>query len=154
MKILEKTLSWEIRDHGHSLVSTMSRWAATSARDWGRYFSTQGVALPSDDAFTMLLHLSLSFVLPFMVSSPSSSMSIRETTSVMLAMWWLSYPMLSKSWLWSRVSHSDFHFHCLVWWRELFLGWKGDCYDLAIAVVRRFFHPIFILPPYSLPGLF
>ena len=24
----------------------MSRWAATSARDWGRYFSTHGAALP------------------------------------------------------------------------------------------------------------
>jgi len=28
----------------------MSRWAATSARDWGRYFSTQGAALPPEES--------------------------------------------------------------------------------------------------------
>ena len=75
---------WEReRERVTKLVSTMSRWAATSARDWGRYFSTQGVALDSPGTTTFLPLLLLLGLLLL-----SSSMSMRETTSVMMKILW------------------------------------------------------------------
>lgn len=66
----------------------MSRWAATSASDWGRYFSTQGVALasgvvPATTTFLPLFDFKEWFWLRFWFSS--SSMSIRDTTSVIFS---------------------------------------------------------------------
>lgn len=49
-------------------MSTMSRWAATSARDWGRYFSTQGEDLTAAAAE--------SGALPLECGGAAASMSI------------------------------------------------------------------------------
>lgn len=62
----------------------MSRWAATSARDWGRYFSTQGEALMSGGVPETMTFFPLSFGFKFWFSSSSKSISDTVSASAIL----------------------------------------------------------------------